>query len=91
MLIKELKRSQREFQGAMSKKNSNKRLIIQIIIITASNILCWIPSGIIYLISMFMKQYPIEMVIWTTIAVTPVNSIINPIVFVVTTIRKMVK
>ena len=77
------------WSGNLVKLKNNTTLMIQIIIITASNTLCWIPSGIIYLISLFMKKYLIDMVTWATIAITPVNSIINPVVFIVTTIRKI--
>ena len=89
VLIKELRKSQQRMKKATSRQKSNTTLIVQIIIITGSNILCWIPTGVIYLVSMFMKKYPVIMVIWTTIVVTPINSIINPIVFIFTSIRKI--
>ena len=38
---------------------------------------------------MFLPAYPIEMITWTTVAVVPINSIINPLVFVITSLRKM--
>ena len=91
ILIVSLNKSQQRLKEATSKKQSNFLLIIQIVVVTSSNIICWIPSGIIYLLSMFLEQYPIEMLIWLTVAVTPINSIANPTVFIATNIRKMVK
>ena len=88
-MIKKFKQSQEKLQGAKSKRNqSSVAIITQIMIITGSNILCWIPSGAIYLTTIFLEKYPIKMLIWTTIAVTTINSIINPVVFVITTLRK---
>ena len=59
-------------------KKANSTVIFQIIALTISNIICWIPSGIIYL---FSNKYPIDIAIWTPIVLTPINSIIDPIVF----------
>ena len=71
----------------MSRKKSYVYLLIQLIAVTFSNLLCWIPSNIIYLSSLFMSRYPTDLLIWTTIAVTPINSIINPLVFIITTLK----
>ena len=83
-LFQTLKKSQEDLHQEMLSKRSNLSLLIQLFIITGSNILCWIPVGCIYLTSMFLDKYPIDMVIWTTIIVTPINSIINPIEFILT-------
>ena len=69
-----------------SKNTSRSGVILQLLIVTASNLLCWIPSNTIYLLSLFLSRYPTDILIWTTIAVTPINSIINPIVLIVTTL-----
>ncbi len=71
-----------------SKSQSSTGLVIQLVVITLSNVLCWIPSGIIYISSLFVPKYPTDMPIWTTIAATPINSIMNPIVFIVSSARK---
>ena len=89
ILIRELKRAQKNLKGVRSRKQSNVPLIFQIIIVTASNILCWIPSDVVYIMAIFLDKYPINMVVWTTIAVTTINSVLNPIVFITTTLRKL--
>ena len=68
--------------------SSNTSMIVQLVVVSSSNILCWLPSSGIYLASLFMSKYPTAMVVWATIAVLPINSIINPFVFVLTTLRK---
>ena len=87
-MLKEIRKCKQYIQKHMSKNQNAISMTIQLIIITGSNILCWIPSITIHTIPMFMDQYPINMIIWTTVAVSPINSIINPIVFIMAVIRK---
>ena len=87
-LVRSLRMMKGKIKEAILEQKSNRSLIIQLMVVTFSNILCWIPSGTIYLTSMFLDKYPIKMLIWTTITLTTINSIINPLVFVVTTFRK---
>ena len=56
-----------------------KKIIFQIVLITVSNITCWVPSGTIYIFSTFKYKFPIDILLYTTIYITPVNSIINPV------------
>ena len=63
----------------------------QVVIVTFSNLMCWIPSKIIYISTLFMSKYPTDLFIWTTIAVTPLNSMIDPLVFVVSTMKRYCK
>ena len=56
-MIKQFKQSQEKMQGAKSKRNqSSVAIITQIMIITG----CWIPSGAIYLTTIFLEKYPIN-------------------------------
>ncbi len=87
-LISEIRSSHKNVGAAKSKKTSDVPIFVQLVAITSSNLLCWIPSGIIHLISLFVKPYPMEMLIWVNIVVLPMNSIVNPIIFIITTIRK---
>ena len=90
MLFNELMLVKKKFKSAISKKKSHLALIIQILVVTGSNIICWIPSGVIYLVSIFRDRYPIEMIVWTTISGTTINSVINPLVFIITNMRKKI-
>ena len=62
-------------------KLMSRGLVTQIFLITASNLAGWFPSSLIFLASLFKSKYPVELLIWTTIAVMPINSIINPLIF----------
>ncbi len=88
LLVKEKDKTQMHIPSSTSTR-SDKGMIVQLIVVTLSNIVCWFPSGIIYVISAFQDRYPIDMVIWVTVSVLPINSIVNPIVFTATTLRKM--
>ena len=59
----------------------NLQVIVHLIVITGSNILCWFPANGIYVATMFLSSYPIDLIIWTSIICLPINFIINPIVF----------
>ena len=84
-----LKESKASLGNAASKENSNKSLIIQIIVTVAASILCWTPESIVHLVTLFLDNYPIELVIWTTVIVMPIHSFVIPIVFSVTNIKKI--
>ena len=91
LLVTEIKHTQNTFKKIKSKQDSNVALIIQLVLITTSNILCWFPSGCVYISAMFLSTYPINLIIWTTVIALPINSIINPSVFIETSIKKMEK
>ena len=56
-----------------------RKMILQIVLITGSNIACWVPSGIIYILSALTCKFPVTILLYTTIYITPVNSIVNPV------------
>ena len=71
----------RRVSGVLSSTNvfKTKDVVFQILLLTGSKILCWIPSAIIYLLSFYLKNYPKKLMTLTTILIIPINSIINPI------------
>ena len=83
-IILELKRS-------ISQKHDIASLLTQFSILTVSNTICWIPSGIIFVICFVTEEFSIIMVTWVVVAVTSVHPVTNSILFIVTTIRKLKK
>ena len=79
----------RKASGVLSSTNvfKMKDVVFQILLLTGSNILCWIPSAIIYLLSFYLKNYPKNLMTVTTILIIPINSIINPILIASTNHR----
>ncbi len=80
MLVQSLRHSfhKTKFQ---SKRALRKSMIIQLVLVTVSNLLCWVPSSVIFLFSLFQSQHSVDLVFWATTALIPVNSVINPILF----------
>ncbi len=77
-LLRELKASEKDFQGAKSKLTPG--LITQIVLLTSSNFLCWFSSGTIYMVCMFLERYPVKLIKWATVLTTPLNSLFCPII-----------
>ena len=84
VVLKQLKYSQ--FFKLRSADNF-KTPIVQLAIITGSNILCWISTNILYITFMSMGRYPFVMVIWTVVVVVPINSVVNPLVYMTVTLK----
>ena len=68
------------------KKNieAEQQVLIQVLLVTATNAICWIPSSILYLTSIVIETYPTSLIMWNVILINPVNSVINPIIFCIT-------
>ncbi len=60
---------------------AEKNVRNQAVLVSLSNVLCWVPSSIIYLISVAMDNYPTDLLLWNAILINPLNSIINPLLF----------
>ena len=88
-LLKDMKISQKEVQKSVKQSNRARSMTIQIVILMTSNILTWIPSGVIYLALLHLNKYPIEIVAWTIILITTINPVINPLVIIATRAKKL--
>ncbi len=89
LLIYHLKVSVGIMYPTRDHKSLSKSMITQLLVLTFSNIVCWLPSSVIYIYSVFASDYPLSMLVWTTIAIMPINSVINPFVLIVVTVRKL--
>ena len=70
-----------KIQNVTKNVEAEKQVLIQVLLVTATNAICWIPSGVIYLTSIAMETYPTSILMWNVILINPVNSVINPIIF----------
>lgn len=91
VLVYKMRESAKRVQKSKTGDDSDIPLVIQLVIITTSNILCWFPANGIYILAMFLTRYPTDLVIWTTVGSLPINSLINPTVFAITALRKACK
>ena len=90
-LFYEIQKATKKVQNLSLKKTSNVLIIIQISVLISANGLTWIPSGMVYIFAMTMEKYPMEIILWTIIAISPINAIVNPSVFISTALRKILK
>ena len=72
----------------ISKKKSYSAINIQLIVFITSSIICWIATDITYITCIFLERYSIEMIIWIVAAVSPINSLINPVMFTIMKFRE---
>ena len=77
-----IKKKDEEIYSILKQKQISIAPFAQIFVLVSSNILCWFAGNMIYIAGIFMEKYPIEMMMWTTIVVSPINSIVHPVVFV---------
>ncbi len=83
-----MKRSREAVGKAKSREQSHTVFFAQLVVILMSHSLCWIPSSTIHMLSMFLAKYPVELTMWTVAAIYPITAIVNPILFVVLSLRK---
>ncbi len=63
-------------------RDSSHGMIVRLILASFSNLVCWIASTVLLVLTFFWPEYPYPVLVWTTIIVLPLNSLINPFVFV---------
>ena len=80
LLVKKVNKSKRSLK--IEKSYVENRMMYQLILTSTTNILCWIPANGIYLSAIFLSVYPINLVIWATVVVMPINSVINPFLII---------
>ena len=54
----------------------------KVAVASITNIICWLPSSVILILTFTWKHYPYKVLIWATTLVLPLNGIINPFVLV---------
>ncbi len=89
ILLHEFQASEQNLKGKVSKKTSSVGLIAQLILVTSSNIVCWLPANVFFITAIFLKQYPTKLFIWMAVCVLPFNSFFNPIIFVIFCLRSI--
>ena len=78
-----------ELKNSVHQKQNITSLVKQISILTVSKTLCWIPSGVFFLICLFTDEFSIIMVTWVVVTVTGIHSVTNSFIFIETSARKL--
>ena len=90
-LIQELKASEKNLKNQKMKESNRRFLLVQLFLMTFSNILCWYPANALYIFGMTMNTFPLNLIYWMTICVCPINSLINPVLFSISCFRNVNK
>ena len=91
LLIIKVNESDKNIQSTRSSQHSNISLLIQMAIIALSHIICWFPANVIFVSAMVLPKYPTELVLWTIVIIIPISSVINPLVFLITSLKNYFK
>ncbi len=67
-------------KAAGREQNVSITILLQIISLLLSNVLSWIPSGIVFTTTVFLKQYPPELIIWTVGLIVSIKCMVDPII-----------
>ncbi len=90
-LLVSLRRSEASLRSTKNKQHSKSLLIFQIFCVPVLNMLCWTSSSAIFLTFHFQKYHSAHIAFWAAVAIFPFNSLLNPVVFVIITIRTRLK
>ncbi len=86
-LLQALFGSQKIIKTSISKEHSNTALICQLVLVTTTAMASWLPTSGVSVAGMLQKIYPVKLVVWATVAILPVHSILNPSILVVFCLR----
>ncbi len=89
-LVQELKKSTSQFQ-TREKQKGQQGVIFQLLLISFSNNISWLPACVIFSVFSFLAQYPTDIVMWTVVAIMPVNSILAALIFCFVTVRGLLQ
>ena len=82
VLLLRLKESEIFLEKSKSSKKTHSTVIMQLMITSTSNIICWLSANAVYISALMLPKYPTDLVIWSTVVIMPINSIINPCIFI---------
>ncbi len=90
-LIQELKASEENLKNQKVKRGKRKFLLLQLFLMTFCNILCWYPANIVFIFGMSLHTFSLSLIYWMTICVSPINSLINPVLLSISCFRNVNK
>ena len=71
------------------KDERSKAVTRSVILVGTTNAICWIPSSVFYLFSVFMDEFPVLALYWMTPVILPINAMMNPIIFNSSDIKRL--
>ena len=59
----------------------NKVSTVKVVLAGLTNLLCWLPSSCIYIVTLVVSKYPLQLLLYNLVIAVPINSLLNPIFF----------
>ncbi len=87
-LVQRLFESQLNITKSTKADDKNTVLVVQLVVVTVSNMVSWFSVNGIFVATMYLDRYPPLLVPWTIVCGLPANSLFNTSVFIVTSLRK---
>ncbi len=63
------------------KRKTQQKVTYQAVIIGITNIVSWIPSSLLYIVSLVSTSFPPQLLLVNLVFLIPINALINPLVF----------
>ncbi len=86
-VIKLVKNSQQELKDFVSKQRTSKSITVHVAIQMFCLSICWIPCVVLCSLLLFDNEYPLEVLVLVMIAIFPIVSVLNPLIFNITMVR----
>ncbi len=86
LLITKLQQGQ-NIQKSSTAKAISASLVLHLTVLTCSNLLSWLPPGVIYIHTLYLPKYPETLIAWTLVSFCSLNCLVNPVVFIITSLR----
>ena len=87
-LVSYVMHSKKKFKKLKSRLKTS--LITQILSIAIFNSVYWFSLNCIYIAMMYLKNYPVDLIIWSTTAISPLNAIFHPLLFFTVSLKKAI-
>ena len=90
LLLKGFWHSKQTTNKSIADVSLKRSLVIALIMGIGSVAACWLPTSIVYITTLILPKYPINLIYWTIIVIIPLTSLINPTVFILMKMKKAI-
>ncbi len=80
-MLRSLVKQQEPLQKVGAWQKGKKNILLKLIFSSMPNVLCWITSGSIVVFLEIGNHSDVDMLVWPTILIMPINGIVNPSIF----------
>ena len=79
-ILKEMAKSKAAVRPASNSSKTGE--LTKSILVAVTNLLSWVPSSVLLIMTLLWDEYPYALLIWTTMIIMPFTTIIDPFIFV---------